>query len=132
MLKKLVNVIILTVILLLNTGCSAVMASSGKVEPNLGLLTKGNSISHTSAIIGENPIKTEKRNNIEVYTYKLVRGNDPSPVRAVIWGALGLMTLGISELILTPLELVRGQTYYLIVEYEDEKLLNYKVVDKIN
>lgn len=130
--KKLVSIIILSIILLLNTGCSEVMASSGKVEPNLGLLTKGSSISHTSAIIGENPIKTEKRNNTEVYTYKLVRGNDPSPVRAVIWGALGLMTLGISELILTPVELVRGQTYYLIVEYEDEKLLNYKVVDKIS
>lgn len=99
-------------------GCSAVMALNGDKEPNLSLITKGQSRS----IIESQPLKpvsTEKlANGNIVATYHYTVGNEPSAGRAAVYVLLDCVTCFISELVTMPIEMTKkGELKMIKVEY---------------
>lgn len=99
-------------------GCSAVMALSGEKEPNLSVITKGQS----KAVVEAQPLKpfnVEKLSNGNTLaTYQYTIGADPSAGRAAVYVLLDGVSLFISELITMPMEMKKkGETRLIKVEY---------------
>ena len=66
-----------------------------------------------------------------VYEYEL--GNEPSTGRAVLHGGLDVLTLGLWEIVGTPIEATMGDSYELTVVYgpdETARSLNTKKLKK--
>lgn len=125
--KLLVAISILSLTLVLQ-GCSAVMAASGTKEANLSSLNRGDSRSMVLAKVGSQPTRVvnDGKNIMEIY--ELERGNEPSTGRAVAHGVLSLATFGVWEVVGTPLEVVKGEKYFLTVYYnEDENLQKFEI-----
>lgn len=120
--KILLGISILGLTLFLQ-GCSAVMAASGTKEANLSALNRGDSRSMVLAKVGQQPsrVVNDGKNIMEIY--ELERGNEPSTGRAVAHGVLTLGTLGLWEIVGTPLEVVKGEKYFLTVYYDNNENL---------
>ncbi|WP_330112742.1 hypothetical protein VSU16_16615 (plasmid) [Cetobacterium somerae] len=120
--KILLGISILSLTLLLQ-GCSAVMAASGTKEANLSALNRGDSRSMVLAKVGHQPARVvnDGKNIMEIY--ELERGNEPSTGRAVAHGVLTLATIGLWEVVGTPLEVVKGEKYFLTVYYDKNESL---------
>ena len=100
------------------SGCSVGMAMSGKDNPNLGMVREGASRGEIEMTIGS-PIKTisiDEKKRIDIYEYEI--GNQPSAGRAIGHAALDLLTLGLWELIGSPIEGFQGSKYKLQVTYD--------------
>ena len=52
--------------------------------------------------------------------FELQRGNAPSGGRALAHGAIDLFTLGLWEVIGTPIEAMQGESYTLTIEYDKQ------------
>src|SRR5262245_45086379 len=90
-------------VMLLSTGCSVGMAMSGKEAPNLGAFGIGSPRGVVEVHMGM-PSSTStlpNGNRLDVYTYEI--GNAPSAGRAVGHAAMDVLTLGIWEIIGTPI-----------------------------
>lgn len=90
--------------LLINTGCSAIMALSGSPRPNLTNVHIGQS----KAIVESEPLKPINTKRLDngnyVSTYKFQINNEKSFGRAVVYVILDGFTLFISEVITVPVE----------------------------
>ncbi|MGL5357112.1 MAG: hypothetical protein ACRC0F_11180 [Cetobacterium sp.] len=129
--KKYWKIILFTIILAFNTGCSAIMAASGEDEVELHFLKKGDSKNITIAKIGKNPIITKQmEDDIEIQIFKLRTNDEPCYPRAAAYVLLDSLTLCLAEVFTTPIELVKGSTYYLKVNYKNDKFVNYELSDK--
>lgn len=104
-------------------GCSAVMAASGTKEANLSAINKGDTRSMVFAKVGQQPARVINNSNGVIEIYELERGNEPSTGRAVANGALSLFTLGLWEVVGTPLEGMKGEKYFLTVYYNQNEIL---------
>lgn len=111
-------VILLGCFLLSSSGCSVMMAMSGKKDANISVLEIGQDRGIVVANLGE-PVKTVALEGKRVDVFELQRGNAPSAGRALGHGALDLLTLGFWEIIGTPVEVMQGETYTLTVEYDE-------------
>ena len=108
-------------IVILLSGCSVGMAMSGKSNPNLGLIKVGSTRGEVELHLGLTPIKTVTNKDgtrIDVDEYEI--GNEPSAARAIGHGVMDVLTLGLWELIGTPIEGFQGDKYRLIVVYDSE------------
>ncbi|MGL5936103.1 MAG: hypothetical protein ACRCZI_10850 [Cetobacterium sp.] len=124
-LKVIISVLSFTIML---QGCSAVMAASGTKEANLSALNRGDSRSMVLAKVGQQPTRVVNDGKDIMEIYELERGNEPSTGRAVAHGVLTLATLGIWEIVGTPLEVVKGEKYFLTVYYDkDENLKKFEI-----
>lgn len=116
--------IILFVIVLIVSGCSVGMAISGKKEPNLGMIQVGASRGEIELTIGS-PFKTvtlPDGNRMDVYEYEI--GNEPSAGRAAGHAVMDLLTLGLWEIIGTPMEAIQGDKRILNITYDkDDRVL---------
>ena len=96
--KSLTSVLrLLTVISLLgimNAGCSVFMAMSGKEDANISALHIGQDRAVVIANLGE-PEKTVMSEGKTVDFFRLQKGNAPSAGRALAHGALDLATFGV-------------------------------------
>jgi hypothetical protein len=107
------------------SGCSVGMALSGSENPNLGAVRTGASRGEIELHLGS-PIKStllEAGQRADVYAYEI--GNEPSAGRAAGHAAMDVLTLGIWEIVGTPIEGVQGEKYHATIVYDE----NDKVVD---
>ena len=112
--------IITALILLLLSGCSVGMAMSGKETPNLGMVQVGASRGEIELTLGH-PVKTvtlDHGNRMDVYEYQV--GNEPSAGRAAGHAVMDLLTLGLWEIIGTPVEASQGDKRTLTIIYDED------------
>jgi hypothetical protein len=99
--------------------CSVGMAMSGSENPDLGAIrvgaTRGEVELHLGSAIKTTPLPDGGR--ADVYQYEI--GNEPSAGRAVGHGVMDVLTLGIWEIVGTPIEAVQGETYHATISYDE-------------
>lgn len=100
-------------------GCSVGMAASGRPDPNLSVLRVGATQGEVELQLG-GPIATTQANGgnqTNLYEYKM--GAEASPGRAVAHGVLDVLTLGLWEVVGTPVEATQlGTKYRVSVTYD--------------
>jgi len=111
------------------TGCSAVMAMTGKDTKSLNSIKVGQTRDIVTMNLG-NPAKTYMTDTGRVDVFELQRGNDPSIGRALGHVGLDLLTLGWWEVVGTPVELMQGKSFELTVEYIDDKVVEVGTTEK--
>ena len=99
-------------------GCSVGMAMSGKREPELGAIKKGCSRGEVELQLGSPIGSTTKPDGTRVDLYEYELGNEPSAGRAVGHAAMDVLTLGLWEIIGTPVEGVQGEKRRLTIVYD--------------
>ena len=103
------------------------MAMSGKESPNLNMIREKATRGQIEFELGP-PIKTtslEDGRRMDVYDYEI--GNQPSTGRAIGHGALDLITLGLWEIIGTPVEGFTGDKYQLTIIYDkNDRVISFK------
>lgn len=110
--------LVLPVLLVALSGCGALMALSGKKAADLSALRLGQDRTEVIAILGK-PARTVIVDGKKVDIFDLQRGNDPSGSRAVMHGAMDVLTFGFWEVLATPMEATQGESFTLSVEYDD-------------
>lgn len=131
MLKNLKVIILLITLILINTGCSAIMAASGEKEVETHLIKPGDPKEFVITRIGKNPINIiNLEDGKEIHIFKLKSNDEPAPARAASYVVLDIFTLCFAEIVTTPIELAKGNTYYLKANYENGKLINFQISDK--
>lgn len=114
---------------LLATGCSVGMAMSGKPDPNLGALSTGQSRDIVLLNLGQ-PAKTATTETGRIDVFRLERGNQKSVGRAVGHAAMDVLTMGIWEVVGTPIEGFAGDKFTVTVEYDkDDKVMKVSTAD---
>lgn len=105
--------------------CSVGMALSGKKDPDLNVVKKGANRSEIELQLGT-PIEVADGKNGETiakYAYEI--GNAPSAGRAVAHGVMDVLTLGVWEVVGTPVEAVTGDKYNISITYDkDDQVLS--------
>lgn len=129
--KKGVYIFMLLIMLISLSGCSAVMAAKGKREANVSALQMGDTKNVVHAKLGYQPLRIQASGNKQIEIYEIEFGNEPSMGRAIAHGTLDLLTIGLWEIVGTPLEATTGEKSYLILEYENGKLVNLQQVSNI-
>jgi hypothetical protein len=103
------------------------MALSGSENPDLGAIKVGASRGEVELHLGTAtktaPLPDGGR--ADVYQYEI--GNQPSAGRAIGHGVMDVLTLGIWEIVGTPIEAVQGETYNATITYdESDKVADIK------
>lgn len=100
------------------SGCSVYMAAVGSQDPDVGKIHAGSSRGEVELQLGS-PIKTTTcdTGRMDIYEYEI--GNEPSAGRAAAHGVMDFLTLGIWELIGTPIEASQGETHTLTIWYDE-------------
>jgi hypothetical protein len=102
-------------------GCSVGMAMSGKPDPNLGAIKEKVKRGEVELILGGAPIKYMSMSNGKLLcVYKYETGNAPSTGRAIFHILMDMVTIGLWELIATPVEGFTGNTEYVSIVYDDD------------
>jgi len=103
-----------------NYGCSVGMAMSGKDDPNMALIRVGASRGEIELTLGPpiNTVSIEAGRRIDVYEYEI--GNEPSAGRAIGHGIMDVLTLGIWEVVGTPIEGFQGTRYQIQLTYDEQ------------
>ncbi len=101
-------------------GCSVGMAMSGKKDPNLGAFRVGSTRGEVELQLGSpmSTTTTGEGRRVDLYEYEI--GNEPSAGRAIAHGVMDVLTLGIWEIIGTPIEGFQGTKHRLTVTYDQE------------
>ncbi len=98
---------------------------SGKESPNLGMIQVGASRGEVELTLGS-PIDTvtlSDGNRMDVYAYEI--GNAPSAGRAAGHAVMDLLTLGLWEIVGTPVEASTGNKKLLNIAYDkDDRVLS--------
>jgi hypothetical protein len=109
------------------SGCSVGMALSGKENPDLGSIKVGTTRGEVELHLGP-PVRSAavaSGSRTDVYEYEI--GNEPSTGRAIGHGALDVVTLGLWEIVGTPIEGVQGEKYQATITYDqDDKVVDIK------
>ena len=103
--------------------CSVGMAMSGKSTPNLGAVHQGITRGEVELQLGP-PVQTvAQRDGSVISTYNYQVGNDPSAGRAMGHAVMDGLTLGLWEVIGTPIEAVQGESYHATVTYAPDGMV---------
>jgi hypothetical protein len=86
------------------TACSVGMAMSGKDSPNLGAVRSGITRGEVEMHLGHPAQTTTQPDGSVISTYNYQVGNDPSAGRAIGHATMDLLTLGLWEVVGTPIE----------------------------
>ena len=102
------------------SGCSVGMAVSGDHNPELGAVRSGVPRGEIEMHLGS-PVKISSLNDGLVYaTYEYEVGNEPSAGRAIGHGVMDVLTLGLWEIVGTPIEGFQGETHEVTVTYDED------------
>ena len=104
-------------------GCSVFMAASGDKEPDLGAFEVGSTRGQVEQQLGSPVSSTTLSNGDREDTYEYVLGNEPSPGRAFAHGAADVLTLGLWEVVGTPIEATTGDTRQVRIVYDSNNLV---------
>ncbi len=102
------------------TGCSVFMAATGSKTPNLSVLQVGAHRGTVELELGP-PTKISINDSTGATTavYEYWTGDDPDTGRAILHGALDVLTLGLWEVIGTPAEMIAsGEQHSVTVSYD--------------
>jgi hypothetical protein len=86
------------------SGCSVYMAASGDKEPNLGAFGVGSTRGQVEQQLGAAKASTTLENGDRQDLYEYTLENEKSPGRAIGHGVMDVLTLGIWEVVGTPIE----------------------------
>lgn len=100
------------------SGCSVGMAMSGKEDPNLGAFRVGSTRGEVELQLGSpvSSVTTPEGMRVDLYEYEI--GNKPSAGRAIGHGVMDILTLGLWEVIGTPIEGFTGEKKRLTITYD--------------
>jgi len=101
------------------SACSVGMAMSGSDNPNLGAVKVGATRGEVELQLGS-PIRSASLDNgrrTDIYEYEI--GNEPSAGRAVGHGVMDVLTLGLWEVVGTPIEGFQGEKYQATISYDE-------------
>ena len=102
------------------TGCSVGMALSGETQPDLAVCSVGAERSEIELQLGKPTAVSNLPDGGQACTYEYQLGNEPSPGRAVVHGAMDVLTMGLWEVVGTPVEAVQGKKYRMTVDYDSD------------
>ncbi len=110
--------LMIVITLLCLCGCSVGMALSGKNEPNIGAIKIGSTRGEVEMQLGPPTTSTtlEDGTRIDIYEYEL--GNEPSAGRAIGHGVMDVLTLGLWEIVGTPIEGIQGEKRQITIRYD--------------
>ena len=100
-------------------GCSVGMALSGKKEPNLGAFRIGSTRGEVELQLGS-PVESVTRPDgwrTDIYEYEL--HNEPSTGRAVGHAIADVLTLGLWEIVGTPIEAIGIEKKRISIIYDE-------------
>jgi hypothetical protein len=103
------------------SGCSVWMAASGHKEPNLGAFNIGSTRGQVEQQLGtpKSTVTLDDGCRQDTYEYKI--NAEPAPGRAVAHGVADVLTLGIWEVVGTPVEAANlGDKKQMIITYDSE------------
>ncbi len=106
-------------------GCSVVMAVSGKKDPNLGAFRVGSTRGEAELQLGSPiaSVTTPEGNRTDIYEYEL--GNEPSAGRAIGHGVMDVLTIGLWEVVGTPIEGFTGSKHRITLVYgPDDRIIS--------
>jgi hypothetical protein len=116
-----------TALVLALSACSVGMALSGKNNPDLGAIRVGAARGEVELHLGP-PIQSASLDDglrADLYEYQI--GNEPSAGRAIGHGVMDVLTLGLWEVVGTPIEGVQGETYHATITYDrTDKVVDIK------
>jgi hypothetical protein len=108
---------------LLSGGCSVYMAAAGDEEPNLSNVHRGASRGEIEMALGQPKSLSTQPDGGTLATYEYTVGNEPSTGRAVGHAAMDVLTLGIWEVVGTPVEaLNQGEKVMVTVQYDQNQV----------
>lgn len=99
------------------SACSVGMALSGSENPDLGAIKVGASRGEVEMHLGSPKSSTTLADGRRTDVYEYEIGNEPSAARAIGHGAMDVLTLGLWEVIGTPIEGVQGERYHATITY---------------
>ena len=116
--------VVLTVVHL--TGCSVFMAAGGHDGPNLAILRAGATRQEVEHELGS-PLKVTSEGT-GIYTYKFEHGRKPKAGSAAVHAGMDVVTLGLWEVIGTPVEMAQIKQGEATVTYDDNDVVqSFKV-----
>ncbi len=91
------------------SGCSVYMAANSEGKKDLGVLTSGTPRDDVLAEFGS-PVASIKEadDNYDIFKFTQERSDESNAGRAILYGTAAVLTLGLSEVVATPLEAVAG------------------------
>ncbi len=119
------KIIIFPIIALLISSCSVGMALSGHEQKDTSVFYYGAHRSFVHAKTGLPSHTVQDKEEKWIDTYIVIKGNEPSAGRAIGHGIMDVLTLGVWEVIGTPIEAVAGG------EEHDRYTIYYDGDDKI-
>lgn len=116
--KRFALMLSVLIVMTSSSGCSVFMAASGKREPNLSMITIGSHRAEVELQLGS-PRATvaHQGGQYRTDTYEYELDNKPSAGRAVAHGVMDFLTLGLWELIGTPVEAFKGEKREMVITY---------------
>lgn len=123
--KTVLNFVYLMPYIILLSSCSVGMALSGKEEMNTSILYPGVPREAVILRLGEPEHSAIDEEGNYIDTYTRIKGNQPSSTRAVVHGTLDVITLGLWEVLATPIEIVEG------VETKSQFVIYYDAEERI-
>ncbi|HHJ17118.1 MAG TPA: hypothetical protein ENJ80_10520 [Gammaproteobacteria bacterium] len=108
------------------------MAMSGEEQKDTSILFPGSPRAVVIAKLGPPETSTKAEKGEYIDSYLITKGNEPSTGRAVAHGALDVVTLGLWEVIGTPMEMGAGQekvSRYIIYYDTEERIKDIQKID---
>jgi hypothetical protein len=109
------------------SACSVGMAISGSQNPDLGAVKVGASRGEVELQLGS-PVRSASLDDgarADIYEYEI--GNEPSAGRAVGHGVMDVLTLGLWEIVGTPIEGFQGEKHQATITYDqNDRVVNIK------
>lgn len=115
-------------------GCSVVQATSGPATKDFSVLNKGTNRYRVIAELGKPVVSEvdEQDRKVDVFSFKQGTHGLVKTGKAIGYGVLAVGTLGLSELITSPIEgsINKGADMHLKVRYTKDELVDEVVVLK--
>ena len=125
--KRGARIMLVTAAPWLFSACSIGMAMSGSDNPDLGAVRVGATRGEVEMQLGS-PVRSTSLDDgmrMDVYAYEI--GNEPSAARAIGHGVMDVLTLGVWEVIGTPIEGFQGEKHQATITYDrDGKVVSIK------
>ena|ERR1700722_18359300 len=102
------------------TACSVGMALDGQKDPDVSVIRKDVHRTDIEVQLGS-PIKVDTHSDgytTAIYEYEI--GKEPSAGRAVAHGVMDVLTLGLWEVVGTPVERLKGDKITMVITYDTE------------
>jgi hypothetical protein len=109
------------------SGCSVAMALHGNQEPNFEAFEIGSTRKQVEIQLGTPSSTTARTDGTKEDTYQYEIGNSPNGARATLYFYYDVFTIGLAEVIFTPIELFQGHDEETKIVYtSDDRVLDIK------